>query len=98
MLDRNNPNDPVYQFLAGTFHQDAGMPEEALKELLSGESIEYRKNAIDFLTAFLESNHLESEKNDYIRFCADGVYFPELNMSPIQWLWWIVEQLKESVK
>jgi hypothetical protein len=51
----------VFQFLAGTFHQDAGLPEEALEELLSGERKEYLKDAVEFLTVFLQSEYLDNE-------------------------------------
>lgn len=48
LLVKNNPEDLVFQFLAGTFHQDADSPEEALQELLTEESKEYLKSAIVF--------------------------------------------------
>lgn len=78
--------DPVYQLLAGEFHQDAGSPKEALQELLTEESKEYLESAIIFLTDFIHSEYSETEKNDFIQTCADGVYFPALGLTPIQWL------------
>ncbi|MED0714272.1 contact-dependent growth inhibition system immunity protein [Aeribacillus composti] len=98
MLVKNNPEDPVFQFLAGTFHQDADSTEEALQELLTEESKEYLKSAIVFLTEFINSEYSDDEKNEYIQHCADGVYFPDLELTPIQWLKSVVEQLKEAVK
>lgn len=98
LLVKNNPEDPVFQFLAGTFHQDADSPEEALQELLTEESKEYLKSAIVFLTEFINSEYSDNEKNEYIQHCADGVYFPDLELTPIQWLKSVVEQLKEAVK
>jgi len=98
LLVKNNPEDPVFQFLAGTFHQDADSSEEALQELLTEESKEYLKSAIVFLTEFINSEYSDDEKNEYIQHCADGVYFPDLELTPIQWLKSVVEQLKEAVK
>jgi hypothetical protein len=49
LLVKNNPKDSVFQFLAGTFHQDAGSPKEVLQELLTEESKEYLESAIVFL-------------------------------------------------
>ncbi|BBW97132.1 contact-dependent growth inhibition system immunity protein [Geobacillus icigianus] len=98
MLIKNNPGDPVFQFLAGTFHQDIDSPEEALQELLTEESKEYLESAIAFLTNFIHSEYSDDEKNEYIQLCADGVYFPALGVTPIQWLKSVVEQLREAVK
>jgi hypothetical protein len=98
LLVKNNPKDPVFQFLAGTFHQDAGSPEEVLQQLLTEESKEYLESAIVFLTLFINSEYSDDEKNEYIQHCADGIYFPALGLTPIQWLKSIVQQLKEAVK
>ncbi|WP_375781764.1 contact-dependent growth inhibition system immunity protein [Parageobacillus toebii] len=98
LLVKNNPEDPVFQFLAGTFHQDIDSPEEALQELLTEESKEYLESAIVFLTEFINSEYSDDEKNEYIQHCADGVYFPALGLTPIQWLKSVVEQIREVVK
>lgn len=37
MLSINKQEDPVFQFLAGTFHQDIESPDDALQELLTEE-------------------------------------------------------------
>jgi hypothetical protein len=98
MLSSNKLEEPVFQLLAGTFHQDIDSPEEALEELLKEESKEYLEFAIAFLTNFIESEFSDNEKNEYIQSCADGVYFPTLGLEPLQWLYQVIEQIKESVK
>lgn len=99
MLSSNKLEEPVFQFLAGTFHQDIESPEEALEELLTEESKEYLESAIVFLTDFIGSEYSDIEKNEYIPSCADdGVYFPAIGLEPLQWLNQVIEQIKEAVK
>lgn len=98
MLSSNKLEEPVFQFLAGTFHQDIDSPEVALQELLTEESIEYLESAIVFLTDFIRSEYSEVQKNEYIQTCADGVYFPALGLQPLQWLYQVIKQIKEAVK
>lgn len=97
MLSTNKLEDPVFQFLAGTFHQDIDSPEEALQSLLTEESKEYLKNSVVFLTDFIRSDLSDLEKNEYIKSSADGVYFPDLGIEPIQWLKQVIEQIKETL-
>ncbi|MBV5121614.1 hypothetical protein JTE85_07015 [Bacillus halotolerans] len=97
MLFINTQEDPVFQFLAGTFHQDIESPDDALQELLTEESREYLEGAIVFLTDFIESGHSDNEKNDYIQSCADAVYFPAFNLEPIDWLKNVIVQIKKSL-
>ncbi|OIR59299.1 hypothetical protein BLL41_21225 [Bacillus sp. FMQ74] len=96
MLSINKQEDPVFQFLAGTFHQDIETPDDVLQELLTEESKEYLEYAIVFLTDFIESEHSDNEKNEYIQSCVDGVYFPAFNLEPIEWLNTLIVQIKES--
>lgn len=98
MLRNDNPEDPIFQFLAGSFHQDIESPEEALQELLEEESCEYLKDAFDFLTEFINSEYTDTEKNDYIQSCADGIYFPALGITPIQWLNDVTEEIRKRVQ
>lgn len=51
MLSPKKLEEPVFQFLAGTFHQDIDSPEEALQELITEESKEYLESAVIFLEA-----------------------------------------------
>lgn len=97
MLLKKNPEDPVYQFLAATFHQDT-FYEEALQELLEEESTEYLQYAIIFLTDFIKSDYEDKEKNNYIQRCADGINFKSLDITPIEWLQQTLEILKEAIK
>lgn len=98
MLSSNKIEEPVFHFLSGTFHQDNNSPEEALEELLTDETKEYLESAIAFLTDFIQSEYSDTEKNDYIQSCADGVYFPAVGLEPLQWLHEIIEQIKEALK
>ncbi|MEW9675251.1 hypothetical protein ABRT01_03540 [Lentibacillus sp. L22] len=84
MLLPNKQEEPVFQFLAGTFHQDIESPEQALEELLVDETKEYLEYAIVFLSDFINSNYSNFEKNEYIQCCADGIYFPDLGLEPLQ--------------
>lgn len=97
MLLKNNPEDPVFQFLAATFHQDT-FYEEALQELLEEASTEYLQYAIIFLTDFIKSDYEDNEKNNYIQRCADGIHFESLDITPIEWLKQALETLKEAIK
>ncbi|MFP3512716.1 contact-dependent growth inhibition system immunity protein [Peribacillus sp. SIMBA_075] len=97
MLSSNKLEESVFQFLAGTFHQDIESPEDALEELLTDESKEFLESAIVFLTDFIVSEYPDIEKNEYIQSCADGVYFPSLDLEPLQWLYQVIEQIKEAV-
>jgi len=87
----------VYQFLAGTFHQDTESPEDALLNILVEEDKEYLEDAIVFLKEFINSEHSRAEKNEYIEYCADGVYFPDIQLEPIEWLSNVTEQIKRGV-
>ncbi len=62
MLTTNKQEDPVFQFLAGTFHQDIESPDDALQELLTEESKEYLEYAIVLLTNFVGSENSDTEK------------------------------------
>ncbi|CAG9611987.1 hypothetical protein BACCIP111899_01159 [Bacillus rhizoplanae] len=97
MLLKNNPEDPVFQFLAGTFHQDT-FYEEALQELLEEAPKEYLQDAIIFLTEFIQSDYSNKEKNEYIRYSADGIYFEGLEITPLEWLEQTVKTLKKALK
>ncbi|MFC0186701.1 contact-dependent growth inhibition system immunity protein [Fictibacillus aquaticus] len=97
MLSSNNQENPVFQFLAGTFHQDIDSPEEALLELLQDESNEYLEEAIVFLTDFINSEYTIVEKNKFIEECAEGIYFPALGLEPLQWLKNVVQEIKQEI-
>ncbi|WP_243765180.1 hypothetical protein [Bacillus arachidis] len=94
---KKNPEDPVYQFLAATFYQDT-FYEEALQELLEEEITEYLQDAIIFLTEFIQSDYSNTEKNEYIRSSADGIYFGGLEITPLEWLEQTVKTIKQALK
>ncbi|MFL0401611.1 hypothetical protein ACH0BP_07710 [Bacillus nitratireducens] len=94
---KKNPEDPVYQFLAATFHQDT-FYEEAFQELLEEESTEYLQDAVIFLTEFIQSDYSNTEKNESIRVSADGIYFDGLEITPFEWLEQTVDLLKKALK
>lgn len=95
-MSSNKLGEPVFQFLAGNFHQDIDSPEQALQQLLTEGSKEYLESAIVFLTDFIDGECSEIEKNEYIQYCADGVYFPA-GLEPIQWLCQVIEQIRKSL-
>ncbi|SCM01492.1 Uncharacterized protein BCRIVMBC120_03599 [Bacillus wiedmannii] len=93
----NMEDDEVFQFLAGTFHQDT-FYEEALKELLEEAHKEYLQDSIVFLSKFLKNDYSIEEKQAYIRYSADGIYFEGLEITPVEWLENIVEILKQTIQ
>ncbi|MDH2881320.1 hypothetical protein [Bacillus cytotoxicus] len=93
----NLEDDEVFQFLAGTFHQDS-FYKEALQELLEEESTEYLQDAIIFLTQFMQSDYSNTEKNEYIRYAADRIYFDGLEITPLEWLKQTVKMIKQALK
>ncbi|ABS21322.1 MULTISPECIES: hypothetical protein [Bacillus cereus group] len=97
MRFKKNPEDPVYQFLATTFHQDT-FYEEALQKLLEEENTEYLQDAIIFLTEFIQSDYSNTEKNEYIQYVTDGIYFDGLEMTPLKWLEQTVKMIKQALK
>ena len=98
MLSPKKIEEPVFQFLAGTFHQDIDSPEEALQELITEESKEYLESAVIFLTDFVGSDYSDIAKNEYIQECAEGVYFPATGLEPLDWIYQVIEQIREAVK
>lgn len=93
----NLEDDEVFQFLAGTFHQDT-FYEEALQELLEEVSKEYLQDAVIFLTEFIQSDYSNTEKNEYIRYSADGIYFDGLEVTPLEWLEQTVKTIEQALK
>ncbi|NWK69978.1 hypothetical protein HWX41_13090 [Bacillus paramycoides] len=93
----NLEDDEVFQFLGGTFHQDT-FYEEALQELLEETSKEYLQDSVIFLTEFIHSDYSNTEKNEYIRYSADGIYFDGLEITPLKWLEQTVKTIKQALK
>ncbi|MDC2864223.1 contact-dependent growth inhibition system immunity protein [Bacillus sp. BP-3] len=98
MLLKNNLEDEeVFQFLGSNFHQDT-FYEEALQELLEEAPKEYLEDAIIFLTEFIQSNYSDKEKNEYIQYSTDGIYFEGLEITPLEWLEQTVKTVKHALK
>ncbi|MGX8232188.1 contact-dependent growth inhibition system immunity protein [Bacillus subtilis] len=83
-------SDPVFRFLGGHFHQDIESPEEALNEYLNGASQKLKEKDLIALT--------ESDKNEFLEEIADGIYFPEDDITPLEWLKQVTEQIKKHLK
>ncbi|MDR4435257.1 contact-dependent growth inhibition system immunity protein [Bacillus tequilensis] len=91
-------SDPVFRFLGGHFHQDIDSPEDALNEYLNEASQKLKERDLIALTEFVNSNYSEADKNEFIEKAADGIYFPEDDITPLEWLKQVIEQIKEHLK
>ncbi|PEF32598.1 hypothetical protein CON72_30080, partial [Bacillus wiedmannii] len=59
---------------------------------------EYLQDSIVFLSKFLKNDYSIEEKQAYIRYSADGIYFEGLEITPVEWLENIVEILKQTIQ
>ena len=50
------------------------------------------------LTEFVNSDYSEEDKNEFIEEAADGIYFPEEDITPLEWLKQVTEQIKKQLK
>ncbi|BAD63601.1 MULTISPECIES: contact-dependent growth inhibition system immunity protein [Shouchella] len=89
--------EELEDFLGGTFHQDIGSPEQALNEFINEVSKECLLSTIKDCEKFLNSNLTKQEKESFIQNNAE-VYFPAIELTPLQWLNKLVQQMKEAVK
>ncbi|MCE0742095.1 contact-dependent growth inhibition system immunity protein [Bacillus sp. G16] len=89
---------PVFKFLGGHFHQDIESPEDALNEYLNEASQKLKERDLIALTEFVNSGYSEEDKNDFIEEAADGIYFPEDDITPLEWLKQVTEQIKQHLK
>lgn len=89
--------EELEDFLAGTFHQDISFPEQALAEFINEASIECLVSTIKICEEFLNSNLTQQEMGNIIRNNAE-VYFPAIELNPVQWLTNLVEKMKDGVK
>ncbi|WP_110926644.1 contact-dependent growth inhibition system immunity protein [Bacillus massiliglaciei] len=89
--------EELEDFLGGTFHQDISSPEQALDEFINEASIECLLSTIKDCEKFLNSNLTKQEKENIIQNNAE-VYFPAIELNPLQWLNNLVEKMKEGVK
>ncbi|WEZ02107.1 contact-dependent growth inhibition system immunity protein [Bacillus subtilis] len=91
-------SDPVFRFLGGHFHQDIESPEDALNEYLNEASQKLKERDLIALTEFVNSNYSGADKNEFIEEAADGIYFPEDDITPLEWLKIVTEQIRKHLK
>ncbi|AXI29774.1 MULTISPECIES: contact-dependent growth inhibition system immunity protein [Priestia] len=89
--------EELEDFLEGTFHQDISSPEQALDEFINEVSKECLLSTIKDCEELLNSNLTKQEKEDLIQNNTE-IYFPALELTPLQWLWKLVEQMQEAIK
>ena len=80
-------------FLGGTFHQDMDDPEEALRQYIHEVDISWLKKIASIIKLFLETNLSEEEKNEIIADNAE-IFFPALDMSPVEWLTSVLDTIE----
>ncbi|EEM56116.1 MULTISPECIES: contact-dependent growth inhibition system immunity protein [Bacillus cereus group] len=97
MQDKYTQYEELGCFLAGTFHQDIESLEFAINEFITAVTTICLENTIEDITAFLQSGLSIHEKEEFIIYNAE-IYFPALNLTPIEWLEQIVELLKRALK
>lgn len=97
-MDENyNFIEELEDFLGGTFHQDISTPEQALDEFINEASKECLLFTIRYCEDFINSDLTKQEKESIIQNNAE-IYFPAIELTPLQWLNELVEQIKEAVK
>lgn len=91
-------SDTVFRFLGGHFHQDIESPEKSLDEYLNEAAQKLKERDLIALTEFINSDYSEEDKIEFIEEAADGIYFPEDDITPLEWLKQVIEQIKEHLK
>ena len=89
--------EELEDFLGGTFHQDISSPEQALDAFINEASIECLLSTIKHCEKFLNSNLTKQEKENIIQNSAE-VYFPAIELNPLQCLNNLVDKMKEGMK
>jgi len=89
--------EELEDFLGGTFHQDISSPEQALDDFINEVNKECLLSTINDCENFLNSSLTEEEKENIIKNNTE-VYFPEIKLTPLQWLTNLIDQMKEGVK
>ncbi len=89
--------EELEDFLGGTFHQDISSQEQALGEFINEASIECLMSTIKDCERFLNSDLTEQEKENIIQNNAE-VYFPAIELTPLQWQNNLVGKMEEGVK
>lgn len=89
--------EELEDFLGGTFHQDISSPEQALDEFIEEASNECLLFTIKYCEEFLNGELTKQEKEDVIQKNVE-IYFPAIELTPLQWLNKLIGQIKEVVK
>lgn len=92
----DNKRKILKNFLGGTFYQDIESPEEALLEYIQSVDDHWIQTIVDAIKFFLESDLSIEEKNNFIEENVE-IYFPAIDMSPIEWLRYVAIELKRSI-
>ncbi|OOM11717.1 contact-dependent growth inhibition system immunity protein [Clostridium saccharobutylicum] len=94
----NNINiETLENFLGATFHQDINSPEEALNEYIEEEEKKWIIDLINNAELFLNSSMSDESKNNFIEENTE-IYFPAINLNPLEWFYNVIKKLKEQVK
>lgn len=97
-MDKNyNYLEEFEDFLGGTFHQDISSPEQVLDEFISEVSRACLVSTINDCEEFLNNHLTKEEKEEFIQSNTE-VYFPAIEVTPLQWLYTLVEQMREGLK
>ncbi|OAZ67909.1 uncharacterized protein SRCM100169_01066 [Bacillus siamensis] len=91
---KNESLEEVSNFLSCYFHQDYDSMESVYEELLNEESRQYLISLVPLLRNFINSDWTIEEKNTLIDECADGVYFPYYEISPLEWLKQVTKKIE----
>ncbi|MBT2574674.1 hypothetical protein J7E26_12000 [Bacillus sp. ISL-51] len=91
---KNESVEEVRSFLSCYFHQDYDSMESVYEELLNEESVEYLIFLVPLLRNFINSDWSIEDKSTLIDECADGVYFPYYEMSPLDWLKQVTKKIE----
>ncbi|MCK8098997.1 contact-dependent growth inhibition system immunity protein [Bacillus sp. 2CMS4F] len=96
MYENYDTLEELSDFLEGTFHQDMGSPEHALKEFIAESSKECLVFTIKFCEEFLNENISDQEKESFIKSNTE-IYFPAIDLTPLQWLKKVITEIKEAI-
>ncbi|MBJ7570177.1 hypothetical protein JG789_02895 [Bacillus halotolerans] len=96
MYENYDTLEELSDFLEGTFHQDMGSPEQALKEFIAESSKECLVFTIKFCEEFLNENISDQEKENFIKSYTE-IYFPAIDLTPLQWLKKVIIEIKEAI-
>jgi len=95
-MDQHQATEELADFLAGTFHQDMGSPEQALVEFIHESSKECLALTFESVVIFMKSNSTEHEKEAFIK-THTAIYFPAIGLTPKEWLENVAQQIKVAL-